>query len=98
MIEAMLMAMPVAVLAMTEAASLPPDIGVVSSDPDTLRHRVQELIEDPDDARRCGLLARAVALERFSLAGFLHNWDEAYEQAVEIFRHSQRETAPRAVC
>ena len=86
LIEAMLMAMPVAVLAMTEAASLPPEIGVVSSDPDRLRRRVEELIDDPDGARRCGLLAREVALERFSLAAFLRNWDEAYEQAVEIFR------------
>jgi hypothetical protein len=87
LIEAMLMAMPVAVLAMTEAASLPPDIGAVSSDPHRLRTRVQELIEDPDEARRCGLLARAVALERFGLAAFLRGWDEAYEQAVEVFRH-----------
>lgn len=85
LIEAMLMAMPVAVLAMTEAASLPPDIGVVSSDPQQLRRRVRELIDDPDDARRCGLLARAVALERFGMAAFLRGWDEAYEQAVEVF-------------
>ena len=81
----MLMAMPVAVLAMTEAASLPPDIGVVSSDPQRLRRRVRELIDDPDEARRCGLLARAVALERFGMAAFLQGWDEAYEQAVEVF-------------
>ena len=90
LIEAMLMAMPVAVLAMTEAASLPPDIGVVSTDLHRLRRRVQQLIEDPEDARRCGLLARAVALERFGLAAFLHSWDEAYEQAVEVFRHRAR--------
>jgi hypothetical protein len=75
---------------MTEAASLPPDIGLVSSDPHRLGRRVQELIEDPNEARRCGLLARAVALERFGLAAFLRGWDEAYEQAVEIFRDRDR--------
>jgi hypothetical protein len=90
LIEAMLLAMPVAVLAMTEAASLPPEIGVVSSDPSVLRRRVSELIEDPDEARRCGLRAREVALERFGLAAFLRSWDEAYEQAVEVFRHRHR--------
>jgi hypothetical protein len=90
LIEAMLMAMPVAVLAMTEAASLPPEIGIVSSNPDRLRRRVQQLIEDPEEARRCGLLARSVALERFGLAAFLRGWDEAYEQAVEVFRHPDR--------
>jgi hypothetical protein len=66
---------------------LPPDIGAVSSDPERLRRRVRQLIEDPDEARRCGLTARAVALERFGLAAFLRGWDEAYEQAVELFRH-----------
>jgi hypothetical protein len=86
LIESMLMAMPVAVLAMTEAATLPPDIGAVSSDPYRLRERVTKLIEDPDEARRCGLLARAVALERFGLAAFLRGWDEAYERAVDVFR------------
>jgi hypothetical protein len=86
LIEAMLMAMPVAVLAMTEAASLPPEIGAVSSDPARLRRRVRELIDDAAEARRCGALARAVALERFGLAAFLRGWDDAYEQAVEVFR------------
>lgn len=91
LIESMLMAMPVAVLAMTEAASLPQEIGVVSSDPQRLRRRVEELIKDPDEARQCGLLARAVALERFGLAAFLRGWDEAYEQAVEAFRNRARQ-------
>ena len=91
LIEAMLMGMPVAVLAMTEAASLPPEIGVVSSDLDRLRRRVEELIKDPDEARHCGRLARTVALERFGLAAFLRGWDEAYEQAVEVFRHRVRQ-------
>jgi hypothetical protein len=86
LIEAMLMAMPVAVLAMTEAATLPPDIGAVSSDPRRLRDRVTELIEDPDEAGRCGRQARTVALERFGLTAFLRGWDEAYERAVEVFR------------
>jgi hypothetical protein len=91
LIEAMLLAMPVAVLAMTEAASLPPDIGSVSSDPDRLRLRVRQLVEDPSEARRCGLHARAVALERFGLAAFLRGWDEAYEQAAEVFRQDGRQ-------
>ena len=86
LIEAMLMAMPVAVLAMTEAASLPPEIGAVSSDPARLRRRVRELIDNPEEARRCGAFARDLALERFGLAAFLRGWDEAYEQAVEVFR------------
>jgi hypothetical protein len=86
LLEAMHLGLPVVVLAMTGAATLPPEIGAVSADPGVLRRRVRELLADPDEARRCGEAAREVALQRFRLDRFLSDWDAVLDDAVGTFR------------
>ncbi len=87
LLEAMHLSMPVVVLGTTEAATLPPEIGAVSTDLGHLRQRVAALIADPDEARRCGQVARAVALERYGLPRFLTDWDQTYEDCRDAFGH-----------
>jgi glycosyltransferase involved in cell wall biosynthesis len=77
LIEAMLLGLPVVCLATTEAAEVVPrSAGVVSNDIRRLQAGVRDLRRDPDRARAAGLEGRRVALERFSLARFLSDWDD----------------------
>jgi hypothetical protein len=76
LIEAMLLGMPVVVLAGTEAVDVvQPSCGVVSTDPDRLAAGARELLAEPELARLAGKAARTVALQRFGLARFLSDWD-----------------------
>lgn len=76
LIEAMQLAMPVLVLASTEAvAAVPPAAGAISTDVRQLERRLAELLAEPEQARACGLAARAAALERYGLKRFLADWD-----------------------
>jgi glycosyltransferase involved in cell wall biosynthesis len=77
LIEAMLLGLPVVCLATTEAAEVvPPCAGAVSNDLHVLQAGLRALRDDPERARRAGREARRVALERFSHARFLGQWDE----------------------
>jgi len=76
LLEAMLLGLPVACLATTEAAEvIPRAAGVVSNDLDVLVSALRRFRDDPDAARACGQAARAAALERFGLDRFLSDWD-----------------------
>ncbi len=76
LLEAMHLAMPVVVLATTEATrAVPPEAGAVSADVDELLTTVDRLMADPDEARARGRVAREAALERHSLQSFLDTWD-----------------------
>jgi len=76
LIEAMLLGMPVAVLATTEApAVVPPGAGVVSADPGRLAAGMRELAADRPAAEAAGRTARHAALARFGLRRFLDDWD-----------------------
>jgi glycosyltransferase involved in cell wall biosynthesis len=76
LIEAMQLGMPVLALAGTEAvAAVPPEAGAISTDVRQLERRLAELLADPEQARACGLAARAAALERYGLKRFLADWD-----------------------
>ncbi len=76
LIEAMLLGMPIACLATTEAAEvLPREAGIVSNDLDKLVAGLRRMRDDPEYARACGAAAREAALERFSLERFLADWD-----------------------
>jgi glycosyltransferase involved in cell wall biosynthesis len=76
LIEAMHLAMPVVVLAATEAVSaVPPGAGVLSTDFAVLRDGFRTLLHEPEAARRAGATARSTALRRYGLERFLTDWD-----------------------
>lgn len=76
LIEAMHLGMPVAALAVTEApAAVPPEAGVLATDPERLADACRSFIGDPQAARRAGLAAREHALARYGLRRFLADWD-----------------------
>jgi glycosyltransferase involved in cell wall biosynthesis len=83
LIEAMQLGMPVVALAATEAPrAVPPEAGAISADVDELVLAARRLLEDPDEARRRGAIAREVALERYGLRRFLDDWDTVLDDAV----------------
>lgn len=76
LIEAMHLAMPVVVLATTEAPeAVPTEAGVVSTRVDVLRDAVHDLVADPARAREMGRAARETALRRYGLNRFLGDWN-----------------------
>jgi glycosyltransferase involved in cell wall biosynthesis len=83
LIEAMLLGMPVAVLATTESVEVVPrEAGVLSTDPDRLRDGLRALVDDHAASTAAGRAARAAALERFGVPRFLADWDAVLDRAV----------------
>ena len=81
LLEAMAMGMPVVALAATEVVeAVPPEAGVVSTRPEVLAEAVRTYLADPALARQAGKVARAAALERYSLHRFLGDWDRLLEE------------------
>jgi hypothetical protein len=79
-IEAMTIGMPVVALATTE---LPTVIehgksGYLSCDSNELVEYMRHLLAHPEEARRLGAHAQAIARERFGLARFAHDWNAAF--------------------
>ena len=84
LLEAMQAGMPVVALATTEAfRAVPAEAGAVTTDVDLLVRRAAQLVADPDEARACGLVARAHALERYGLGRFHAEWDALLGALVE---------------
>jgi hypothetical protein len=83
LIEAMQLAMPVVVVASTDAvAAVPPGAGVISTDVDRLVDGFRTFRHEPELARACGLVAREAALERYGLKRFLRDWDQLIHRTV----------------
>jgi hypothetical protein len=81
LIEAMLLGMPVVVLATTEATeAVPEGAGVVSARPAVLAEAIRRFLADPGWAVHTGKQARAAALGRYGLSRFLADWDELIEE------------------
>jgi glycosyltransferase involved in cell wall biosynthesis len=81
LIEAMHIGMPIIALATTEVPSaVPPEAGIVSNRLDVLEDGVQQLLRDPELARRMGLAARRATWRRFGLDRFLRDWDVLLEE------------------
>jgi glycosyltransferase involved in cell wall biosynthesis len=73
--------LPVVGLATTEAVeAVPPDAGVLSNRLDVVERALDRFVSDREDARRTGARAREVALERFGIDRFLHDWDRLLEE------------------
>ena len=81
LLEAMHLGMPVVALGTTEVhEAVPPAAGVVSTKVEVLAGAMRRLVDDPDEATERGRAARAAALERYSLARFLADWDEVLQE------------------
>ena len=81
LLEAMHLGMPVVALATTEVpAAVPAAAGVVSNRLDVLESGLRRLLNDPDEARERGLVARASARERYGLERFLADWDDVLQE------------------
>ena len=91
LLEAMHLGMPVITLATTEAIrAVPPEAGAISTDVAELVRAARQLIDDPEEARRRGAVAREVALTRYGLERFLRRWDEVLEDEVAAFSRRHR--------
>ena len=75
----MTIGMPIVGLATTELATVirNGENGFVHTDTHALIDAMQQLLRDPAEARRLGEGARRTAFERFHIARFAHDWDEA---------------------
>ena len=81
LIEAMCLAMPVVVLATTEAPrAVPPAAGAISTDLGELHAAARRFTGDPAAAREAGLAAREAALARYGLKRFLRDWDQVLQE------------------
>jgi len=83
LIEAMQLAMPVIVVAATEALeAVPRGAGLLSTDIHRLVDAFQLYLNEPQAAAEAGLRARAAALERYGLERFLRDWDELLDSVL----------------
>lgn len=95
LLEAMLLGMPVVVLAATEATrAVPPEAGAISTSVDELVRAAGLLIADPQEARHRGGVAREVALDRYGLPAFLSAWDTLLEELAEPRFRTGRQLMP----
>ena len=85
-VEAMTLGMPGVALATTELPTVIEDgvTGYVSCDVERLIGDMRRLTAHPDEARRLGERARAVARERFGLPRFARDWNAAFARAMEL--------------
>jgi hypothetical protein len=83
-VEAMLLGMPVVALATTEMPSVLENgrSGIVHTEPAALIEGARELLHDRDHAARLGAAGRAIALERFGIDRFVHDWNEAFRLVI----------------
>jgi hypothetical protein len=81
LLEAMHLGLPVAALATTEAvAAVPPEAGVLATDPSVLADALRRWLADPAEAAVVGKEARRAALERYGLPRFLSDWDRVLQE------------------
>jgi hypothetical protein len=80
--EAMAIGLPVVGLATTELPHVVQDgdAGFVDTDVHRLIEGARWLIDHPEDARRMGERARAIARERFAIERFASDWDRVFRE------------------
>lgn len=84
-IEAMTIGMPVVALATTELPTVIKngESGYISCDVDQLINSMRFLLANPEEARRLGANAQAIAYERFGLDRFIRDWNNAFTLIME---------------
>ncbi|MBD2021717.1 glycosyltransferase family 4 protein [Leptolyngbya sp. FACHB-36] len=82
--EAMMVGLPIVGLATTELATVIENgvSGYISTNPDELIDRMQQLLADPAAAKRLGDAARDTARSRFGIDRFIQDWNTAFERVV----------------
>jgi len=95
-IEAMTVGLPIVGLATTEmVTAIENDVsGYVDTDPDRLAAFMNELLADPDEARRLGGGARSAALERFGIDRFARDWGATLAEVAGRPRPGRAAVAP----
>jgi hypothetical protein len=78
--EAMMLGAPIIGLATTEMPAVIENgvSGYVDTDVTRLREHMLELLRDPGEAARLGAGARRAAEERFNIARFVRDWEDAF--------------------
>jgi hypothetical protein len=81
--EAMMVGLPIIGLATTEMATTVENgvSGYVHTDIRRLLPRMQELLDNPAEARRLSVNARRYAQTRFNIRRFIQDWNRAFAQA-----------------
>ncbi|MBM9469378.1 glycosyltransferase [Nakamurella leprariae] len=83
LIEAMMVGLPVLVVASTQApVAVPAAAGVVSPDPQVLQVTARRWLADRDEAAERGRAARAHALATFGVERFLTDWQAVLKEVV----------------
>lgn len=79
-LEAMMVGLPVIAPATTEIVTVIENgiSGYIATDITALIAHMRRLIADPAEARRLGEGARRTAMERFNIARFVRDWDDAF--------------------
>ena len=92
-LEAMEIGLPVVALATTELVTVIKngENGFIDTNLDSLVCRMQQLLSDPEEARRIGDEGRRTVRERFGLERFAADWEAAFEKALKL-----REVVPCA--
>jgi len=76
MLEAMATGMPVVTTANATSPIVDGVNGYVSDDMDQLHNRLEQLIAEPELARRLGAEARRTVMEKFPISRFVDSWNE----------------------
>jgi hypothetical protein len=81
LIEAMTLGLPVLAWSTTGAVdAVPPDAGVLTSDPAVLIDAARRWLHDAAEATEAGRAARRHALQHFGLQRFLTDWDRLFKE------------------
>lgn len=83
-LEAMTLGLPIVGLATTELVTVIENgvHGFIDTDVRKLIEPMRRLLADPDLARRLGENARRLALERFGIEQFAHEWEQTFAEAL----------------
>ncbi len=90
LLEAMATGMPVVSMANPTSPITDGENGFVSDDPEVLKRRVRELLEDKELAFQVGEKGRGVAKTFFPISRFREKWNGAIERAVDLYPHPPR--------
>lgn len=81
-LEAMYLGMPIVAVGTTEAScAVPPEAGVVSTDPEILAEGIRQFVAEPLFAELTGKNARHWAEANFGIATFTRHWDALLAEA-----------------